>query len=416
MQVGTTPPGVTLAALRFRAARADTGGMDRRAFLRASALLAGGALIGGSSTRSAYAAAVPGPGPYGAIAGTPNADGWRLPAGFTSRLIAVTGQRVGNTSYVWHQLPDGGACTPRPDGGWVYVSNGELGSRGGGVSAIAFDATGAIVDAYSVLSGTTRSCSGGMTPWGTYLSGEENPSGHVFECDPLRAGQGVLLPRLGTFYHEMIAVDPFTGFVYMVEDDTAGRLYRFVPTRRGDLTAGTLYAATVSRGKVTWTPTSTTAPNRSAGTTVFRGGEGAWIMRGALYITTKSDVKVYRLDLAGQQLSVIYDYAAVPSATLNAVDNLVGHEPSGDLFVAEDGGNMEIGLLTTVGAAVVTRFGRLMGQDQSEISGLAFSPDQARLYVSSQRGTDGAGCTYEITGPFRKPPRGRPSIPRPRTP
>lgn len=390
--------------------------MDRRSFLRASAVVAGGAFISGSATRAAFAAATPGPSPYGPIATTANADGLRLPAGFTSRLIAIAGQQVAGTGFVWHRVPDGGACAPRPDGGWVYISNGEKDKGGGGVSAIAFDRSGAIIDAYSLLSGTTRSCSGGMTPWGTYLSGEENPVGQVYECDPLRAGQGVVRPLLGTFPHEMVAVDPFTGVVYMVEDHAAGRLYRFVPTRRGDLSSGSLFAATVARGKVTWTRTSTTAPDRSAATTVFNGGEGAWIMRGALYITTKSDVKVYRLDLAGQQLSVVYDHASTPSATLDAVDNLVGHEPSGDLFVGEDGGNMEIGLLTTVGPTIVTRFARFSGHDLSEVTGLAFSPDHSRLYVTSQRGTDGAtGRTYEISGPFRTPVRSRPSAPRPRT-
>ena len=390
--------------------------MDRRAFLRASAVLAGGALISGSRSRPAFAAPIPDPGPYGAIASTPNADGWRLPPGFTSRLLAVSGQPVGATAHVWHQLPDGGACAARRDGGWVYLSNGETASRGGGVSAISFDAGGAITGAYDVLAGTTRSCSGGMTPWGTYLSGEEHSAGQVYECNPLAPGQGVLRSALGTFNHEMIAIDPLTGYVYMVEDHAAGRLYRFVPKRRGDLSTGTLYAATVTRSKVTWSVTSATAPNRAANTTVFSGGEGAWIMRGVLYITTKSDVRVYRLDLAGQQISVFYDYATVPTSTLNAVDNVAGHEPSGDLFVAEDGGNMEIGLLTTVGPATVTRFGRLMGQDLSEVSGLAFSPDHSRLYVSSQRGIDGTtGRTYEISGPFRRPARGRINAPRPRT-
>jgi len=39
----------------------------------------------------------------------------------------------------------------------------------------------------------------------------------------------------------------------------------------------------------------------------------------------------------------------------------------------------------------------------SEITGLAFSPDWTRLYVTSQRGLDGVrGMTFEITGPFRQ--------------
>ena len=39
----------------------------------------------------------------------------------------------------------------------------------------------------------------------------------------------------------------------------------------------------------------------------------------------------------------------------------------------------------------------------SEITGLAFSPDGTRLYMTSQRGLDGVhGMTFEITGPFRQ--------------
>ena len=40
-------------------------------------------------------------------------------------------------------------------------------------------------------------------------------------------------------------------------------------------------------------------------------------------------------------------------------------------------------------------------------NGIALSPDGSRLYFSSQRGTSGFvagtdGCTYEVTGPFRR--------------
>lgn len=96
-----------------------------------------------------------------------DANGVQLPAGFTSRIIGRTGQAVAGTTYQWHSAPDGGSCLPSPGGGWVYASNSEVSGGQGGVSAIKFGANGSVVDAYSILSGTNRNCSGGPTPWGT---------------------------------------------------------------------------------------------------------------------------------------------------------------------------------------------------------------------------------------------------------
>ena len=161
--------------------------MRRRQFLHNSVALTSAVLFGDTLLRRtlAGAAAVPGVGPYGALQAA-NSDGIQLPAGFTSRLIAISGQLVAPTAHTWHAAPDGGACFPVPGGGWVYVSNSEVSSGGGGVSAVQFDAAGNIVGAYSILSGTSRNCAGGTTPTGAWLSCEENGSlGKVYECNPL---------------------------------------------------------------------------------------------------------------------------------------------------------------------------------------------------------------------------------------
>ncbi len=379
--------------------------MDRRAFIGLTAVLAGAAAVGPRLLRqpSPDREVVARPGSYGAL-GAADANGVQLPAGFTSRVVGTTGQPVAATGYAWHPAPDGGACFPVAGGGWVYVSNSEIGAAAGGASALRFLPDGTIDAAYRILTGTSANCAGGPTPWGTWLSCEENgATGRVYECEPQQPGQGIRRDALGSFAHEAAAVDPTTGQVYLTEDDPVGRLYRFAPSTPGDLTSGALHAASVSGTTVSWVPVSASAPDRSTSTTAFDGGEGAWIATGTLWFTTKGDGRVWELDLAAQQLTVLYDDSTPSGAPLTGVDNITRHAPSGDLFVAEDGGNLELCLITTGDAEdVVAPFLRLVGHDASEITGPAFSPDGTRLYVSSQRGTDGVtGVTFEVTGPFR---------------
>lgn len=378
----------------------DRDGVPRRTFLVGSGLVAAGAVLA-APARPAFAA-VAGPGPYGPL-GPVDANGLRLPAGFTSRIIARTGSTVSGTGYTWHGAPDGGACFARPGGGWVYVSNSEVGGGAGGASAVAFGPGGTVDGAYRILSGTSINCAGGPTPWGTWLSCEEKgPTGHVWECDPQRSGQGTVRPAMGAFNHEAVAVDVGSGSLFLTEDDPSGRLYRFVPTDPGDLSAGQLFAAAVTGTTVTWVPTSASGPDRETTTTAFNGGEGIFAANGSVYFTTKGDKRVWELVPATNTLTVLHDCNTMPG-DLNAVDNVTVHPLSGDVYVAEDGGNMEICTIAKVnGVSQVAAVVRIDGHSGSEVTGPAFSPDGSRLYFSSQRGSDGTtGVTYEVTGPFR---------------
>jgi uncharacterized protein len=384
--------------------------IDRRHFLvGAASLTAAAALTTGWSRAALAAPAEPGALPYGPLATTPDPNGLLLPKGFRSRVIAVSDEPVAGTDYVWHQFPDGGATFRHPKGGWVYVSNSEVSSKQGGVGAVRFARDGKITDAYRILEGTDLNCAGGPTPWGAWLSCEEHDGGHVWECDPDTASQGVELPALGTFSHEAAAVDPRGETVYLTEDDADGRLYRFVPTAYPDLGAGTLQAANADdAGAVSWVDVSADAPERSAATTSFDGGEGMFNDRGTIVFTTKGDDKVWALDPAASTISVLYDANAIPNPPLTGVDNITAHRPSRDLYVAEDGGDMQIVLITapTDGSAgVVAPFLGITGTTGSEITGPAFDPSGRRLYFSSQRGTregqPGTGITFEVTGPFR---------------
>ena len=380
--------------------------VNRRHFLRWS-MLGGGALaLGPAFWRRAYAApAEPGPCPYGPLSDTPDGNGLLLPAGFSSRLIARTGAPVPGTSYRWHLNPDGGACFATPEGGWVYTSNSE--SIPGGASAIRFNGNGDIVDAYRILSGTLVNCSGGPTPWGTWLSCEEFDGGRVFECDPLQPSRGVSRPALGTFAHEAVAVDPDGHRLYLTEDRTNGRFYRFTPSSWPSLSGGILEAARFrsdpfAGGPVKWVRVSALLPASLQPTafltTVFNGGEGCWYDSGTVYFTTKGDNRVWAYTVANSRLEVLYDDDLYPGSPLTGVDNVVVSR-SGDLYVVEDGGDLQLCLITP--ERVVSPFLQVLGQEGSELTGPAFSPDGQRLYFSSQRGNNGLGLTYEVTGPFR---------------
>lgn len=383
--------------------------MERRTLLR-TAIVGGSAVLGGTLWRgAAYAApAQPGSGPYGAL-GSPDANGIRLPAGFTSRVIARSGQKVAGTSYTWHNAPDGGACYA--DGaGWIYVSNSEI-NPSGGASAVRFSSSGAVTSAYRVLSGTRQNCAGGRTPWNTWLSCEEVDRGYVYETDPWGVKAAVRRDAMGRFKHEAAAADPVREVVYLTEDVSDGCFYRFRPTTWGDLSSGTLevlVAGSSTSGPVTWArvpdPSGATATRRQvSGAKRFNGGEGCYYADDTCWFTTKGDNRVWQYDATAQTIELTYDDSLVTSGTapLTGVDNVTGSS-SGDLFVAEDGGNMEICVITP--SDVIAPFLRIDGQSGSEITGPAFSPDGTRLYFSSQRGTSGsssAGITYEVRGPFR---------------
>lgn len=392
--------------------------MHRRTFFKGFALGAAGLAFGPSFWHAAYAQpAVAGPGPYGPLR-PPDANGVMLPEGFTSRVLATQGIEVPGTGYVWHQSPDGGATFPMDDGGWVYTSNSE--ETPGGTGALRFDGEGRVVGAYPILADTSHNCAGGPTPWGTWLSCEEQPEGRVWECEVDAPGQGTVRPALGRFSHESVAVDPVRGQLYLTEDAPDGRFYRFTPERYRDdgrsvLDAGLLEAAVVADdGATTWRradPDAVAETARDGRTTVFDGGEGTWYDSGIVYFTTKGDNRVRAFDCERQRMSVIYDddmFGGAESAPLAGVDN-VTVSPAGDIYVAEDGADLAMVVLAVDGdRRKVSQMLRVVGHDESELAGPAFDPSGTRLYFSSQRGQDekpeegvGKGITYEISGPFR---------------
>jgi len=202
-----------------------------------------------------------------------------LPPGFSYGIVSQFGQMMSDGRKVPNRA-DGMGCTTLSDGRLCLMRNHELGAdelaygacpvgtggdpaafdcvRGGngealpgGVSTLILDpATLAVEEQYLALVGTIRNCAGGMTPWGSWLSCEEDVSrgsgrhgrdhGWVFEV-PVASGGLVRaepMRALGRFNHEAAVCDHRSGVIYMTEDRRDSLFYRFLPTAAGQLHKG----------------------------------------------------------------------------------------------------------------------------------------------------------------------------------
>lgn len=228
---------------------------------------------------------------YGALKPDPNGL-LDLPPGFQYRAFSRTGEIMsdGNPVPADH---DGMAAFPGPGRSTILVRNHELSPDEvkkpqavaspeqtydslcrGGTTTLVVGQNRELLKSFVSLAGTYRNCAGGPTPWGSWISCEENtstPEGNKFIDDPQNANRpipdptnvskrhgynfevpasaeiGVVSPiplvAMGRFNHEAVAVDPRTGVVYQTEDRADGLFYRFIPNQRGHLQAGGLLEA-----------------------------------------------------------------------------------------------------------------------------------------------------------------------------
>lgn len=367
-----------------------------------------------------------------------------LPPGFSYSIVESAGETM-TDGYLVPSRPDGMAAFPGPDGTVILMRNHELdadsgsgaygllpvpaeaydATRYGGVTRLVLDgATFSRVSSNLVLTGTSRNCAGGPSPWG-WLSCEESTlpgHGYVFLCatdaTSVRPPERIL--GYGRLYHEAVAIEPGTNAAYLTEDRGDGCLYRFLPDDPAAPFVGKLQALGVegrpqlstasglARGEslpVVWfdvgDPDSVTDTLRyravDAGAATFYRGEGIAESGGVIYVaatfggnTGYGQIFALRPTRDGGTLTVLGDSPGPD--VLNGPDN-VTVAPWGDVVVAEDGTDAYRYLRGLTAGGVVYDIART---SRGELAGVCFSPDGRALFANIQD----AGLTLVLTGPF----------------
>ncbi|MFZ4714272.1 MAG: PhoX family protein [Bacteriovoracaceae bacterium] len=167
---------------------------------------------------------------------------------------------------------------------YEIVKNSPYNRRIDATTHIPFDHPGKLLK-HDFAVGTLANCAGGVTPWGTILTCEENYDdyygewdfknnkktasslgwdryfdysplhyGWVVEVEPL-TGKAIKRISLGRFAHECATVSKSADgkiVVYMGDDHNDEHIYKFISDNNNSLEKGTLYVANLEKGE--WLP------------------------------------------------------------------------------------------------------------------------------------------------------------------
>ncbi|HEX6056849.1 MAG TPA: alkaline phosphatase PhoX [Intrasporangium sp.] len=261
------------------------------------------------------------------------------------------------------------------------------------------------------------------TPWGTLLFAEETSGGRLFEAfldpkDPTVVTSVEERRDVGILRHEGIEALG-DGTVYVIDELNGGSIFKFVPTKRGDLSDGQLYAlklAGLTDAEQKWSSSTyqqkvgalewvaldmdkvvvdADAAADDVAATEFGRPEDVEVIGSTLYVANTSEDRVVAIDLTKNELTSFVEKGVnVPVENSNAgvtgfnnPDNLA-QGPDGRLWIVEDNylSDVWVADLDTDqdGAAdTVEQFASLVDTG-GEISGIYFGKDPKTLFLNIQ--------------------------------
>ena len=172
------------------------------------------------------------------------------------RVILVRNHELKATDVDYGPFGVGHGLAGKVDARKIYGFDKAGRALNGGTTSLIYDLRKRRLEASHLsLAGTVVNCSGGITPWNSWLTCEETldpvlltggdrdglkSHGWVFEVPGSERGLAEPSPirGMGRFRHEAVCIDPRTGIAYLTEDEGAGLFYRYLPDDRRVLQKG----------------------------------------------------------------------------------------------------------------------------------------------------------------------------------